>query len=91
MAAKKEAYFLLRNTHDIKTKDAEEASSSSMQESENIEEDSIKSFSAQNPALFNKFILQIMGALSTEKQEGETVESFTNMLLDETRKIFSIS
>lgn len=87
-AKKKGAFFLLRNTHDLKTKEAEIATEIS--ETENIEEESIKKYSEQNPAAFNKFIPQIMNALSTEKQEGETTESFTNRLLDETKKIFAI-
>ena len=87
-AKKKGAFFLLRNTHDLKTKEAEIATE--IPETENIEEESIKKYSEQNPAAFNKFIPQIMSALSTEKQEGETTESFTNRLLDETKKIFAI-
>lgn len=87
-AKKKGAFFLLRNTHDLKTKEAEIATE--IPETENIEEESIKKYSEQNPAAFNKFIPQIMNALSTEKQEGETTESFTNRLLDETKKIFAI-
>jgi len=91
LAAKKGAYFLLRNTHDLKTKESEaEASFSGLQETENIEEESIKRYSTQNPATFNKFIFQIMNALSTDKQEGETTESFTRRLLEETKKIFAI-
>lgn len=85
---KKEAYFLLRNTHDLKTKEMEIATE--IQETENIEEESIKRYSEQNPATFNKFIPHIMNAFSTEKQEGETIENFTNRLLDETKKIFAI-
>ncbi len=87
-AKKKGAFFLLRNTHDLKTKEAEIATE--IPETENIEEESIKKYSEQNPAAFNKFIPQIMNALSTEKQEGETTQSFTNRLLDEAKKIFAI-
>ena len=86
LAAKKGAYFLLRNTHDLKTK--ETGLEIEIQETENIEEESIKSFSAQNPSAYNKLIPQIMNALSTEKQDGETTETFTSRLLDETKKIF---
>lgn len=85
---KKGAYFLLRNTNDFKTKETELGAE--IQETENIEEESIKRYSEQNPATFNKFIPQIMNALSTEKQEGETTESFTSRLLDETKKIFAV-
>ena len=86
-ARKKGAYFLLRNTNDLKIKEADFVAE--IQETENIEEESIKKYSEQNPAVFNKFIPQVMNALSTEKQEGETTESFTSRLLDETKKIFA--
>jgi hypothetical protein len=86
-ARKKGAYFLLRNTNDLKIKEA--GFQAEIQETENIEEESIKKYSEQNPAVFNKLIPQIMNALATEKQEGETTDSFTSRLLDETRKIFA--
>lgn len=85
---KKGAYFLLRNTHDLKTK--ETGLEAEIQETENIEEESLKKYSEQNPSAFNRLIPQIMNALSTEKQDGETTETFTSRLLDETKKIFVI-
>ncbi len=88
-ARKKGAYFLLRNTNDLKTKEAE-AELNGIAETENIEEEAIKSFSTQNPSIFNSLLPQIMNAFSTEKQEGETAESFTSRLIDETKKIFAI-
>lgn len=84
---RKGAYFLLRNIHDLKMKETE--MEIEIQETESIEDESIKKYSEQNPSLFNRLIPQIMSALSTEKQEGETIESFTDRLLDETKKIFS--
>lgn len=86
-ARKKGAYFVLRNTHDLKMKEAE--IETEIQETENIEEESIKKYSENNPSPFNLMISQVMNALSTQKQEGETTESFTDRLLDETKKIFS--
>lgn len=83
---KKGAYFLLRNTHDLKTK--ETGLEGEIQETENIEEESIKKYSEQNPSSFNVLIPQIINSLSTEKQEGETTETFTTRLLEETKKIF---
>jgi len=79
---KKGAYFLLRNTHDLKTK--ETGLGAEIQETENIEEESIKKYSEQNPSAFNRLIPQMMNTLYIKKQEGETTESFTNRLLDET-------
>src|SRR3990172_10403376 len=87
LPAKKGAYFLLRNTNDLKTKEAE--AEIAMVETENVEEEAIKSFSAQNPSVFNNFLPQIIAAFSTEKQEGETIEVFTSRLMDETKKIFN--
>ncbi len=85
---KKGAYFLLRNTHDLKTK--ETGLEAEIQETENIEEESIKKYSEKNPSAFNRLIPQMINVLSTEKQEGETTETFTSRLLDETKKIFVI-
>jgi DNA repair exonuclease SbcCD nuclease subunit len=82
---RKGAYFLLRNTHDLKTKEIE--LEVEVKDTENIEEETIKIYSEQNPSEFNSLILQIMNTLSTEKQEGETVDSFTNRLLEESKKI----
>ena len=88
LAAKKGAYFLLRNTSDLKTKEAE-TELVGIAETENIEEEAIKSFSAQNPSAFNSLLPQIMAAWATEKQEGETSETFILRLMDETKKIFN--
>jgi DNA repair exonuclease SbcCD nuclease subunit len=85
LVKRKGAYFLLRNTHDLKTKEIE--LEVEVKDTENIEEETIKIYSEQNPSDFNSLILQLMNTLSTEKQEGETTDSFTNRLLDESKKI----
>jgi DNA repair exonuclease SbcCD nuclease subunit len=85
---RKNAYFLLRNTHELKTKEAE--LELEIKETENIEEETIKTYKEQNPSDFNQYILQLMNALSTEKQEGETIESFTGRLSDEFDKILAL-
>lgn len=85
-ASRKKAYFLLKNTHELKTKDVE-MNSIEIKNIDNIEEETIKVYSQQNPIDFNKFIPQLMNSLSIEKQEGEKIESFTNRLLDETKKL----
>ncbi len=84
---KKNAYFLLRNTHELKTKETD--LEAEVGETEDIEEETIKIYSGQNPSDLNKTIYYLMNSLSTEKQEGETTESFTRRLLDETKKILS--
>lgn len=84
-AKKKGAYFLLRNTHDLKTKETE--IEAEVMETENIEEETVKVYSEQNPSSLNTFIPMLMNIFSTEKQEGETSESFKKRLFDETQKI----
>lgn len=84
-AEKRGAYFVLRNTHDLKTKDTEV--DLGVMETENIEEETIKNFKEKNPSNFNPNISSIMKALSTEKQEGETNESFKNRIYEESQKI----
>ncbi len=87
-AKRKNAYFLLRNTHELKTKEAE--LEFEIEETENIEGETIKTYKEQNPSDFNKYIFQLMNTLSTEKQEGETVESFTGRLSDEFKEILPL-
>lgn len=86
-AKRKNAYFLLRNTHELKTKEAE--LEFEIEETENIEEETIKTYIEQNQSDFNKYISQLMNTLSTEKQEGETIESFTGRLSDEFKEILN--
>lgn len=87
LVKRKKAYFYLRNTHDLKTKEPE--IEIEVKDTENIEEEIIKIYSEKNPSEFNNSITQLMDVLSTEKQEGETTESFINRVLDETKKILS--
>ena len=81
----KNAYFILKNTHNLKTSELE--LEIEIRDSENIEEEAIKIYSKQNPSEFNKMIPQLMNSLSIEKQEGETNENFTNRLMEESKKI----
>jgi len=81
----KKAYFMLKNTHDLRTKELE--IKPEIKDPENIEEEAIKVYSNDNPSDFNLFIPQLIHSLNIEKQEGETSESFTNRILDESRKI----
>ena len=85
VVARKKAYFLLKNTHELKTKEVE--MEIEVKNIDNIEEETIKIYSEQNPVDFNDFIPQLMNSLSIDKQEGEKIESFTNRLMDETKKI----
>lgn len=82
------AYFLLKNTHELKMK--EEEFEIEIQESNDVEEETIKLYSEQNDSKFNKAIPQLMSAFTTEKQEGETTENFTNRVLDDAKKILEL-
>jgi len=82
---KKGAYFLLKNTHDLKTKELE--LDIEVKNTENVEEDSINLYSEKNPCEFNKFIPFLMESLSLEKQEGEKSEVFSKRLIDSAKKI----
>jgi DNA repair protein SbcD/Mre11 len=84
-AKQKGAYFILKNTHDLKIK--EDELEIEVKDKENIEEEAIKIYSEQNPSSFNELIPQLINSLSIEKQEGETTDSFTNRLMETSRKI----
>ncbi|MBU4308612.1 MAG: DNA repair exonuclease [Nanoarchaeota archaeon] len=81
----KKAYFLLKNTHDLKSKELE--LEIEVENTENIEEETIKIYSEKNPSEFNKMIPQLINSFAIEKQEGETTEGFTNRLLEFSKKI----
>lgn len=83
----KNAYFMLRNTHDLKQKEIE--MEIEIKESENIEDDTVKIYSDQNPSQFNLSIPLLLNSLSIEKQEGETSETFLNRLVAETKKVLN--
>ncbi|MFA4953155.1 MAG: DNA repair exonuclease [Candidatus Pacearchaeota archaeon] len=78
-------YFMLKNTHELNTKELE--LEIELQNSENIEEETIKFYSEKNPSDLNQLIYQLMNALSLEKQEDEKNEIFTNRLLDNAKKL----
>ena len=79
------SYFMLKNIHELKTKDT--VFEIEIENPENIEEETIKSYSEKNPSEFNNLIFQLINSLAIEKQEGETSESFSKRILDESKKI----
>ncbi len=83
----KGAYFLLRNTHELKSVEGE--MELEIEDTENVEEETIKSYSDKNPSDFNKLIPQIINALSIEKQEDEKSEVFINRLMESTKRILN--
>lgn len=84
---KRNAYFLLRNTHDLKNLETE--IDFKIEETDNVEEETIKVYSEQNLSDLNKAIPELMNSFSTEKQDGETTESFISRLMDESKKILN--
>ncbi|MFH1503518.1 MAG: DNA repair exonuclease [Candidatus Diapherotrites archaeon] len=86
-AKSKEAYFLLRNIHDLRVKETETRINITEEDSENIEGETIEIYSDENPSNFNKLINELMEVLSTEKQEGETTETFNNRLISGAKKV----
>ncbi len=84
-AKSKGAYFVLKNTHGLKTKEVE--LEAEIKDSENIEEETIKIYSEKNPSDFNDLIAELINSLQIEKQEGETTDVFTNRLMGEAKKI----
>jgi len=81
----KGAYFLLKNTHDLKVKEIK--LDVEIKNKENIEEETIEYYSKENPSKLNNMILELMNSLSVEKQEGETTETFNSRLIEEAKKI----
>ena len=84
-AKSKGAYFLLKNTHELKTKDVE--LEVDFTDTENIEEETIEHYSEENPSDFNPLIPSLMNSLAIEKQEGEKSDSFKKRLIDSTKKV----
>ena len=82
---RQKAYFMLKNTHDLKSKETE--IEADITDTENVEEEAIKIYSEQNPSEFNEIIPQLMNALSIDKQEGETTDNFTKRVLDSSKKL----
>ncbi len=79
------AYFVLKNTHNLKTKEV--ALDIEVGDSENVEEETIKKYSEDNPSDFNSFIPQLLNSMSLEKQEDEKTDDFAKRVLDEARRV----
>ena len=83
------AYFFLKNTHDLKSKQAN--LNFKVTNKENLEEESIKSYEKENPSHLNSIIPELINALSIEKQEGETIGSFNTRLIQESKKVLDLN
>ena len=84
----KNAYFLLKNTHDLKTKELN--FDVEIKKTENIEEETVKIFLGENSSDFNKIISPLMNIMSIEKQEGEKNDVFSNRLMEGAKKVLGI-
>ena len=87
-ARNKGAYFILKNTHNLKIKEVE--LEIDIKDTENIEEETISVYSKQNPSDLNSLISELINHLSIEKQEGEKTEIFTNRILEGAKKVLKI-
>lgn len=79
------AYFSLRNTHDLKTKEFE--MDYEIENKEDLENELVKKYSNENPSQFNHTINDLIQHLATEKQEGETVDTFNQRIIEEAKRI----
>ena len=84
----KKAYFFLKNTHELKSKETE--LETDLMQSENIEEETVKIYSEKNPSDFNSFISVLIDSLSIEKQEGEKSEEFKKRILEGVKKTIKL-
>ena len=83
---KKGAYFVLRNTHELREK--EETIEAELKE-ENVGEETMKAFLEKRASKFNDFAESLIHSLSAEKQEGETSDDFSRRIFEESRKILN--
>lgn len=89
---KKKAHTFLRNISSIKTKESEfEIISSPSDNVENIERKILGEYSQKNPGDFTKYLLQLMNALSIEKNEDERSTIYEDRLLSELKNILNLS
>jgi DNA repair protein SbcD/Mre11 len=87
LVKRKGAYFMLKNTHDLKAKQVDLDVELEDKPSEDIEEEAIKLYSEENPSDFNKMIPELMNTLSIDKQEGEKSEVFNTRLLESAKRL----
>jgi hypothetical protein len=84
-AKRKNAYFLLKNTHDLKAEEV--ALEIEVEDVDNVEEKTIQTYSDDNPSDLNALIPQLVNNLAIEKQEGEKSDIFSSRVIEEARRI----
>ncbi len=89
---KKQAYIFLRNISSIKVQESEFEMESSLTDNiENIERKILNEYSQKNPTNFNKYLPQLITALSIEKNEDEKITIYEDRLLSELKNILEIT
>ena len=88
---KKEAYTFLRNISSIKIADSElDTSHYELEDRNDMEKTILEEYSKKNPDNFNKFLPEIMNALSMEKNEDEKSTTYEERLIEELKTILKI-
>lgn len=89
---KKEAFTFLRNISSVKIQLTDfQIESASEDNIEKIESKILGEYSKQNPADFNKYLPQLMSALSIEKNEDEKSAIYEDRLLSELKNILELN
>jgi hypothetical protein len=89
---KKEAFVSLRNISSIKIQETEfEMEALETDNMDNIERRILGEYSRKNPTDFNKYLPQLMTALSIEKNEDEKSIIYEDRLLSELKSILEIA
>jgi hypothetical protein len=87
---KKEAFSFLRNISSLEIQETEIKLDTGLDNIEKIEEKVFKEYEEKNPADFNRFLPQLVSALSLEKNEDEKSAIFESRLMSEIKKILNI-
>lgn len=85
---KKEALIFLRNISSISNQDEE--LEIDVREMDNIEEKIFADYNLKNPHNFNKFLPNLLRALSLEKNEDEKISLFESRLISETKDALNL-
>ena len=89
---KKQAYVFLRNISSLKLQETEFVIESSTSDNvEDIEKKIMGEYSSKNPTNFNKYLPQLMSALSIEKNEDEKSAIYEDRLLSELKNVLELN
>jgi DNA repair exonuclease SbcCD nuclease subunit len=88
LAKQKKVFAMLKSTSGLVTE--EPAIDIEISNMDNVEEQILSSYVAENPTDFSKFIPQLMSSLSIEKQEDEKSATFESRLIMELKKVIGL-